>query len=292
MLRDGRGGVEVRERRGPGRRPLRRAHAVLRDAAALLGAGAHRRGRCDRRHLQRGDGQGGDALLRQGRVRVRAPGSRRAGRHDPQLALRSLRDRAREGRDRRGDAREVRRARATTWTSTSSCWCTATRRWAGSASAPRRRSRRRRARRSSTSFAACTSRRGSSSASQAGMDESLARGRRGAVRRPRGRAGSGAGSDPGGERRRGVSCSIPSPSTRRTCASGCGRIRSATPTSTSSSSCRPSSAAACPPGSPRRSPCSAALPTRSTAWPPPTPTSGRCSRRAASTSTRSTTPSR
>ena len=73
-------------------------------------AGHRHGGGQPRRRVQRLHGQGVHGLLRPLRRRLPRPGARRARRHAAQLEVRARGDRAREGRDRRGDEHVLRHA--------------------------------------------------------------------------------------------------------------------------------------------------------------------------------------
>ena len=91
-------------------RALRRAHVLQGHRAPADRARDRHGGRRARRRVQRLHEQGVHGLLRQVRRRVPRPRARRARRHAPQLEVRERGDRAREGRDRRGDEHVLRHA--------------------------------------------------------------------------------------------------------------------------------------------------------------------------------------
>ena len=117
----GRGPVDLRDGHVRGRLALRgrRRPAASRTSPSTSSSRAPSAGRPranrhgDRRHrrrVQRLHGQGVHGLLRQVRQGARPRRDRRARRHAAALALRSRGDRAREGRDRRGDEHVPRHA--------------------------------------------------------------------------------------------------------------------------------------------------------------------------------------
>ena len=110
LLRHARGGLALRDRGDERDRPLRRAHVLQGDRAAADRARHRRRDRRDRRRVQRLHRQGVHGLLRPLRRRDARHRARRARRHAPQLPLRRRGDRAREGRDHRGDEHVLRHA--------------------------------------------------------------------------------------------------------------------------------------------------------------------------------------
>ena len=102
--------LALRDRRLERHRALRRAHVLQGDGAPPDRARHRGRDRRDRRRVQRVHRQGVDGVLRQVRGRAPRRRARRHRRHAPQLALRRRGDRAREGRDRRGDEHVLRHA--------------------------------------------------------------------------------------------------------------------------------------------------------------------------------------
>ena len=110
VLRDARGRLALRDRRVERHRALRGAHVLQGDGEAADGARHLGRDRRDRRRVQRLHGQGDHGLLRPLRRREPRHRARRARGHAPQLPLRRRGDRAREGRDHRGDEHVLRHA--------------------------------------------------------------------------------------------------------------------------------------------------------------------------------------
>ncbi len=110
VLRDGRGRLALRNAGDERDRALRRAHVLQGHRAPPDLARDLERDRRDRRRVQRVHRQGVHGLLRQVRRRHPRHRPRRARRHAPQLDVRRRRDRAREGRDRRGDEHVLRHA--------------------------------------------------------------------------------------------------------------------------------------------------------------------------------------
>ncbi len=103
LLRDGRGGLALRARREPRHRALRRAHVLQGHRAPSQLARPDDADRRDRRRVQRVHLEGIHGLLRPLRRREARCRARRPARHAPPLEVRAGGDRAREGRDRRGD---------------------------------------------------------------------------------------------------------------------------------------------------------------------------------------------
>ena len=110
VLRDARRRLALRDRRHKRDRALLRAHVLQGHRAAADRARHRRRGRLDRRRVQRVHEQGVHGLLRQVRRRAPRRGARRDRRHAPQLEVRLRGDRPREGRDHRGDEHVLRHA--------------------------------------------------------------------------------------------------------------------------------------------------------------------------------------
>ena len=103
-------GLAVRDEGDERDRPLRRAHVLQGHRAPPAVTRHHERDRRDRRRVQRLHRQGVHGLLRQVRGRAARRRARRARRHAPELEVRPRGDRAREGRDRRGDEHVLRHA--------------------------------------------------------------------------------------------------------------------------------------------------------------------------------------
>ena len=110
VLGDARRRLSLRDARHERDRALRRAHVLQGHEAAPDRARHRGRDRRDRRRVQRLHRQGVHGLLRQVRGRAPRRRARRARRHAPQLEVRARGDRAREGRDRRGDEHVLRHA--------------------------------------------------------------------------------------------------------------------------------------------------------------------------------------
>ena len=110
LLRHARRRLTLRDGRDERDRALRRAHVLQGDGAAADRARHRRRDRCDRGRVQRLHRQGVHGLLRPLRRRDARHGARRPRRHAPQLPVRPGGDRAREGRDHRGDEHVLRHA--------------------------------------------------------------------------------------------------------------------------------------------------------------------------------------
>ena len=103
-------GSRYETRRDERHRALRRAHVLQGHRAPPDRARHRRRDRRDRRRVQRLHRQGVHGLLRPLRRRRPRHRARRARRHAPPLEVRPRGDRAREGRDPRGDEHVLRHA--------------------------------------------------------------------------------------------------------------------------------------------------------------------------------------